>query len=498
MPDRTQTSRPPARRPLRSRPGFSFVEVLFAVIILGVGFILVAAIFPVAIQQTQATAEDAAAAAAAREAANAITGLPTAATNPLYVSTATAAQIAANPPIGIPQLLLFPPTVKKYIAPSAGVVGSAPPPAIVVPFTGRAWEVARGNAINPSDPRYAFVPFYKRENGSPVAQLIVVAVTARNRPVYNLSVDAALPSNYSGPAGVVTAGAVTTQTAVADTTGLYTVYPDSITFASPPLWVGEGCTVPTYTTTGRSYRLGRALSAATPPVSFELDAGDGASMAPGKDGLWGTKDDVVDTTANPNGVVPTSTLQPVGAYAAVYTAPGSLAGRITLSTNIGYAVGAATGNAAPAAAVPGTFVIVADDYPYDPTSAATAIAAKYTVPLNNSATNPNLVVGALNGHVFRLGQPVPANSTSTPIVPPGTFELDPQFPMPPIVTTATGTTLIPITASGPRARVFLVGEGRANALSTNDTTTAQETATLTTYTGPAQDTGVFSTFFPVQ
>ena len=45
----------------RSRRAFSFVEVLFAVIILGVGFIMVAAIFPVAIQQTQATVEETAA-----------------------------------------------------------------------------------------------------------------------------------------------------------------------------------------------------------------------------------------------------------------------------------------------------------------------------------------------------------------------------------------------------------------------------------------------------
>src|SRR4051794_35101935 len=50
--------------------GFSFAEVMFAVIVLGVGFIMVAAIFPVAIQQTKTTADDTHAAAGAREAAN--------------------------------------------------------------------------------------------------------------------------------------------------------------------------------------------------------------------------------------------------------------------------------------------------------------------------------------------------------------------------------------------------------------------------------------------
>src|SRR5438552_15964832 len=40
--------------------GFTFTEVMFAVILLGVGFIMVAAIFPVAIQQSQSNLEDAA------------------------------------------------------------------------------------------------------------------------------------------------------------------------------------------------------------------------------------------------------------------------------------------------------------------------------------------------------------------------------------------------------------------------------------------------------
>src|SRR5690242_13993425 len=42
---------------------------MFAVIVLGIGFIMVAAIFPVAIQQTKTTADETVAAAAARTAA---------------------------------------------------------------------------------------------------------------------------------------------------------------------------------------------------------------------------------------------------------------------------------------------------------------------------------------------------------------------------------------------------------------------------------------------
>jgi Tfp pilus assembly protein PilV len=40
------------------RRGFSFAEVLFAVAVLGIGFIMVAAIFPAAILQTQAAIDE--------------------------------------------------------------------------------------------------------------------------------------------------------------------------------------------------------------------------------------------------------------------------------------------------------------------------------------------------------------------------------------------------------------------------------------------------------
>src|SRR5438477_6450612 len=52
------------------RRGFSFAEVMFAVIILGVGFIMIAALFPVAIRQSKSTADETSAAAFARVATN--------------------------------------------------------------------------------------------------------------------------------------------------------------------------------------------------------------------------------------------------------------------------------------------------------------------------------------------------------------------------------------------------------------------------------------------
>src|SRR3954469_6739142 len=49
-------------------PGFSLTEVMFAVIVMGIGFIMVAAMFPVSISQSRLTVEETTAAALARNA----------------------------------------------------------------------------------------------------------------------------------------------------------------------------------------------------------------------------------------------------------------------------------------------------------------------------------------------------------------------------------------------------------------------------------------------
>src|SRR5688572_8545764 len=56
----------PAYRRRKRQTGFNFTEILFAVMILGIGFIMVAAIFPVALQQTQLTGQEVTASTAAR------------------------------------------------------------------------------------------------------------------------------------------------------------------------------------------------------------------------------------------------------------------------------------------------------------------------------------------------------------------------------------------------------------------------------------------------
>src|SRR5438132_9628212 len=56
------------------RRGFTFTEVMFAVILLGIGFIMLAGMFPVAIQQTQMNMEESTASAVVQAAAQYMEG----------------------------------------------------------------------------------------------------------------------------------------------------------------------------------------------------------------------------------------------------------------------------------------------------------------------------------------------------------------------------------------------------------------------------------------
>src|SRR5579859_5626454 len=67
--ERTSRVSPRPRVPAslsRRHGGFSFTEILFAIMILGIGFIMVAAMFPVAIQQTENSNQETVGAAIAR------------------------------------------------------------------------------------------------------------------------------------------------------------------------------------------------------------------------------------------------------------------------------------------------------------------------------------------------------------------------------------------------------------------------------------------------
>jgi hypothetical protein len=485
---------------------FSFAEVMFAVVILGIGFIMIAAIFPVAMQQSQITTDESTAASIARQATNTISALPKTYPDPLYDPGTPS--VWPDEPMS---LSLFPATVKNHSVGSTA--GSVHPPAVVALLSAARWDAVRNDLILPSDQRYAYVPFYRRENNSTVAQLIIVGVAIRNRSVYQSTLDTVAPSGgISSPA--IAAG-------VFGTPATTTVYPDSITVTTnsprPGFYVKVVRTgtnsLAQPVTDARTYRLGRPINVGT--GIFELEAPDdfrrttgNLVTAPSSDGLWGTSDDVRDTryagtltvsTVSPNNpqLISNSTLQPVEALAQLTFPSDSIAGRITL----GDMIPGSTGVVPPDAAAPGAFVIIADDYPYDPTTYNPATATdssatgSYAQPatVTHTAVAPYAVnvtrnTGQSNGRIYRLGQAVPADPTGG--IPPGTYDLDPSYGMQrPDPTTGISADQLPLNQTapgiGPLAKVYLVGRGRTD-------------PAAAPYSGAAQDVAVYTTFIPAQ
>ena len=205
-PDVTSTS-PPS--PLRGfdnglAHGFSFVEVLFAVMILGIGFIMAAAIFPVAIQQAQTASDESVSASVAWNAFNVIQS---------KFSEAELPAAGASAPY---QTYALPGVVRSFRDPQANGVASL----TRGQFTGRLknpipkpledvvdmgpdnqvtyaqpadflWKRVKGESVVVDDRRFAWVAFYRRDvatvtgDPAPFAQLIVVVARARESSAYD-------------------------------------------------------------------------------------------------------------------------------------------------------------------------------------------------------------------------------------------------------------------------------------------------------------------------
>jgi Tfp pilus assembly protein PilV len=158
-----------------ARTGFSFVEILFAVIILGVGFIMLAAMFPVAIHQSRASAEETNSAAIAR---NAVKFLESA-----------GQQYLPSPPA---------PADVPFFHPESG---TAPDISSIAWRQGAGaaendarWNLIRGQLINGENPRYGWTALYHRYPGSPLAQVWIITLASRNqqqfRPERDLWIEA--------------------------------------------------------------------------------------------------------------------------------------------------------------------------------------------------------------------------------------------------------------------------------------------------------------------
>lgn len=135
---------PRATRNWLLRTAFTLTEVMFAVILLGIGFIMVAAMFPVAIQQNRTATEQTAA-----------TQLARAAIGQLQQVAAELADSADKHPMRETQ-------------------GN-------VRMNDALWSRIEGSLINASDPRYAWTALYARSPNTGFAQVFVFTLQARNR-----------------------------------------------------------------------------------------------------------------------------------------------------------------------------------------------------------------------------------------------------------------------------------------------------------------------------
>ena len=167
-------SRGPSAFPLSAfrysllRSAFSLPEVMFAIMILGIGFIMVAAMFPVAIQQSKDSQDNTTATEVAKSATNTLGQCLNAA--------------PVNTPMGAPT---GPATLQ---IPNGAANGSG---------QSNLWLNStygfRGSAIYTPDPRYAWTALYRRNSiggvPDPVAQVFIFVLCSNDGQPYTVAGD---------------------------------------------------------------------------------------------------------------------------------------------------------------------------------------------------------------------------------------------------------------------------------------------------------------------
>jgi type II secretory pathway pseudopilin PulG len=237
---------------------FSFIEVLFAVILLGIGFIMIAGIFPVAIQQTAAVSNETQGTLVIQDAIRKI-------------------QAAADATVATPNTTnnLFP------------VTGTLTAP-IVAPFSSVAATnlmAAIGNdGLYSADPRFGWVGFYRRDSvTSPFAQVFIIALQNTNFPKYLTTtatpapVPPPIPPNLYGttPPTVATIGATFTYNTTTSVTQVALTNAPNATSNAFVLVAaaGTGPNPAPAGMIGRIFRLGINLSPGPGTQVFDLQPG---------------------------------------------------------------------------------------------------------------------------------------------------------------------------------------------------------------------------------
>ena len=167
----------------RSRTrGFTFIEILFAIMVLGIGFIMVAAMFPAALLQTRATVDDSTASGVWIDMHRKMT------------------EMAKSPVTPVPALPAKPLYILDQALPAPS---SSTAPQIVFSFNDtRVPQAIRmqmsqwlgSNALVHQDLRYACIPFFRRgydnttvTKGADEVQMFFVAVRSRAISQYSLN-----------------------------------------------------------------------------------------------------------------------------------------------------------------------------------------------------------------------------------------------------------------------------------------------------------------------
>jgi type II secretory pathway pseudopilin PulG len=162
---------PTTRQALRERRAFTFVELLFAIMLLAIGFIMVAASLPTAIVQSQETMDQTIAAQVAKGASEVVETIADDSTMPQTMHYLAG---LGRSPVTAPVWSLA--DRSKY------------PPG----ESARAWALLKGKMIHAADPRYAWTAVYSREyNGAltkaaPYAQLFVIVTRNRLRERFTM------------------------------------------------------------------------------------------------------------------------------------------------------------------------------------------------------------------------------------------------------------------------------------------------------------------------
>jgi hypothetical protein len=164
------------------RSGVTFTEVMFAVVILGIGFIMIAGTFPVTLSQVKLTVDEAAAAGIAQSAQAYLQSIATRELPIRFPNDNEAVDLKSAAPASAS---MFPPT---------NPLNSTPPPiyltgqpAQVAPINLQLpilWESVKGQMIYPQDPRYAWVALYQRNAGASQARIFLFVVQNRTNNPY--------------------------------------------------------------------------------------------------------------------------------------------------------------------------------------------------------------------------------------------------------------------------------------------------------------------------